>query len=192
MNAGSGFNYRVRRMKSKDIAQVAALEKLVFADPWPEIAYVQEVYFNPIARYFVLETWMTAPHMRRLFWRQFTDVKIQGFAGVRAEAGQGHISTLAVHPRWRGYGFGELLLITVLQTAVSMDAQNVTLEVRVSNRRAKSLYRKYAFYAIKKITRYYKDGEDAVLMGVDTSDAGYDRWLQARRQALEQRIARLQ
>lgn len=171
---------------------MAALEKLVFTDPWPEMAYVQEIYFNPIAHYFVLETWRRFADVSWLFRRQPLEVSIQGFAGFRAKAGEGHISTLAVHPRWRGRGFGELLLITVLEKAIELDTQTVTLEVRVSNEIAKSLYRKYAFYRIKKMPRYYKDGEDAALMEVDTSDLGYDQWLQERRQVVETRIASLQ
>jgi len=192
MSASSGFSYHVRRMKPRDIAHVAALEKRVFADPWPEMAYVQELYFNPIARYFVLETWMNSPKMRCLLRKQTAGSKIQGFAGVRAESGRGHISTLAIHPSWRGYGFGEILLITVLETAIEMGAKNVTLEVRVSNQVAQSLYRKYTFHRIAQLHRYYKDGEDAALMEVDTSASGYRDWLKAQRQILEKQIAQLQ
>lgn len=192
MSASSGFKYRIRRMKPRDITRVAALEQRVFADPWPAMAYVQELYFNPIARYFVLETWMTSPKLRSLLRKQAFDIEIQGFAGVRAESGRGHISTLAIHPSWRGYGFGELLLITVLETAIEMGAKNVTLEVRVSNEIAQSLYRKYTFHRIGQLHRYYKDGEDAALMEVDTSASGYEEWLKTQRKLLERRIAALQ
>jgi [ribosomal protein S18]-alanine N-acetyltransferase len=186
------FKYHIRRMKPKDIGHVAALEKHVFSDPWPRNAYVQEIYFNPIARYFVLETQQVASGSTWLPWKQRTKDEIRGFAGIRVESGKGHISTLAVHPTWRGYGFGEMLLITVLETAIRMGAQHVTLEVRVSNEVAKFLYRKYDFHVISQLSNYYKNREDAALMEVDVSTTDYERWLQEQREIVEARIARMQ
>lgn len=179
-----GRRYDIRRMRPKDIRSVMTLEKRVFSDPWPENAYVQELYFNPNAYYFVLCFQGAA----RLPWKQLHKDKIFGYVGVRVESGRGHISTLAVHPDWQGRGFGELLLITVLQKAVKMGAGQVTLEVRVSNKVAQALYHKYAFHTLMHLPAYYKNGEDAALMTSDLSTADYGEWLQEQRRKIECRI----
>jgi len=47
--------FRIRPMEGRDIPTIVGLDRRIFRDPWPESAYVQEVYFNPHAHYFVLE-----------------------------------------------------------------------------------------------------------------------------------------
>ncbi len=183
---GYSAPYRVRRMEPNDISAVMALDRLAFSDPWPESAYVQEIYFNPLARYFVLELLPSQPHWRRP-WKPRTSNLI-GFVGMRVEQTRGHISTLAIHPDWRGLGFGELLLITALQQAVKMKAVTVMLEVRPSNTIAQNLYTKYHFLPIGRHAHYYQDGEDAQLLEVPQLDVSYVQQLTQRQQLLESRI----
>ncbi len=79
-------------------------------------------------------------------------------------ASQGHISTLAVHPDWRGRGVGEILVLSVLLEAAERRAEFVELEYRVSNVPAESLYRKLGFEVVGRRAGYYQDtGEDAIL-----------------------------
>lgn len=78
---------------------------------------------------------------------------------------EAHISTLAVHPEWRGRGLGGLLLGGLLERAMAMGAQRATLEVRVSNHVAQGLYEKYGFDVVGLERRYYSDNnEDAYIM----------------------------
>ena len=46
--------FEIRPLAAKDIPTVTSIDRLVFRDPWPESAYVQELYFNPNAHYFVI------------------------------------------------------------------------------------------------------------------------------------------
>ena len=79
-------------------------------------------------------------------------------------ARQGHISTLAVHPEWRGQGVGEVLVLTALFEAAEQGARFVELEYRISNRPAQRLYRKLGFQIVGRRPGYYQDtDEDAVL-----------------------------
>lgn len=178
--------YRIRPMKSGDIATVSALEQEVFHDPWPQTAFVQEVLFNSEAHYFILESCHIQRPASRWPWGKRASRRIYGFVGLRADLGQGHISTLAVHPAWRGHGLGELLLITVLAEALEMGLTNVTLEVRASNWIAQSLYRKYGFQTIERKSHYYRDGEDALLLIADITGACYREQLANHRQILEE------
>ena len=165
---------RIRSMEGRDIPSVVSLDRQVFQDSWPESAYVQEIYFNPSAHYFVLEqpdplqakTWTT--HRRRHV------VRLVGFVGMRVEGTRGHISTLAVHAGWRGQRLGELLLLVAVDQAIRDGAHIIGLEVRVSNEVAQRLYTKWQFLQHSHLRRYYANGEDAYLMQVEVAgDAGY-------------------
>jgi ribosomal-protein-alanine N-acetyltransferase len=173
-------------MQPRDIPTVSALEKLVFKDPWPQSAYVQELYFNPVARYFVLE--VEGEAMTRRPWRARRLNRIQGFVGMRVEGKRGHISTLGLHPDWRGRGLGELLLLHALEQVVDMQGTWVTLEVRASNEIAQRLYFKYGFVVATTLRGYYRDGEDALLLELDPLDEKRRRMIRERRQMVETRI----
>jgi ribosomal-protein-alanine N-acetyltransferase len=69
-----------------------------------------------------------------------------------------------VHPEWRRRGIGDRLLRALLADARQAHARSATLEVRVSNSAAQTLYRKYGFVPVGQRPRYYRDGEDALLM----------------------------
>ncbi|MFP4343086.1 MAG: GNAT family N-acetyltransferase [Anaerolineales bacterium] len=183
--------YRIRRMEPRDIPQVAGLERAVFKDPWPDIAFIQELYFNTAARYFVLQ--IDERFRRRQQhrpWHARSHNEVHGYVGMRVNSGEGHISTLALHASYRGLGLGEILLITALEQAGEMGAYKVALEVRVLNERAQNLYTKYKFAVISTLRHYYRDGADAYLMEVEPLDAPYLNLLRARRAELEARIAR--
>jgi len=78
---------------------------------------------------------------------------------------EAHITTIGVVPEHRGRSLGELLFVTLLDEAARRKARWVTLEVRVSNASAQSLYRKYGFTQQGLRKRYYSDnGEDAHIM----------------------------
>jgi ribosomal-protein-alanine N-acetyltransferase len=101
-----------------------------------------------------------------------------GFSGMWHIADEAHVSTIAVHPEWRGYKLGELLLWNMVYRAIREDARLVTLEVRVGNRIAQNLYRKYGFEIMGRRKGYYRDnGEDAYMMGVTPLDDDYRRKL---------------
>src|SRR5215212_937192 len=72
---------------------------------------------------------------------------IIGFAGMWLAFDEAHITTIGVDPAQRGRGLGELLLLCMFDEAVERGANWLTLEVRVTNAAAQSLYRKYGFAA---------------------------------------------
>ncbi len=180
----NGLPFHIRRLEAKDIPAVTHIDRLVFRDPWPESAYVQELYFNPNAHYFVLQL---TPAMPTRTWeerRAALDSRIIGFVGMRVEIDRGHISTLAVRPEWRGWGLGELLLLKALEQAIHNGAKTVSLEVRVSNTIALNLYAKYGFEQVSRLRGYYADGEDAYFMRADVTDAEYQQRLHSRYAAI--------
>ena len=170
-------DYNIRRMTPADLPAVTSLDQQVFKEPWPESAYVQEIYYNLRAHYFVLEFNPYSATTTRRRKKSRSASTICGFVGMRVKWGRGHISTLAIHPEWRGQGWGEILLIVALEQAVLLEANEVRLEVRVSNEPARRLYAKYGFTFLKRLRHYYRDGEDALLLELKSLDADYQRVL---------------
>ena len=113
------------------------------------------------------------------------------YCGFWMAADEAHISTIAVDPRYRRQGIGQLLLMTAIEQAVELRASIVSLEVRVSNLTAQELYHKYGFRAVGLRARYYSDNrEDAVIMTAPhIASAPYQRMLRNLREELVQRLS---
>jgi [ribosomal protein S18]-alanine N-acetyltransferase len=119
------------------------------------------------------------------------DRSVVGYAGLWLMSDEAHVTTIAVHPEHRGKRVGELLLLHLIDRGLVIGARWVTLEVRVTNTVAQSLYRKYTFKEMGVRRRYYSDnGEDALIMWTDALDS--DRFrevLQQNREMLQQKMA---
>ena len=90
---------------------------------------------------------------------------IAGFVGLWYMVDEAHIVSIGVRSEYRGFGLGELLLISAIEQAIEMDSRVVTLEVRVSNYVAQNLYKKYRFTERGTRKGYYSDNrEDALIM----------------------------
>ena len=90
---------------------------------------------------------------------------IVGFAGMWVQTDEAHVTIIGVAPAHRGRGVGEYIFTALIDEAMRRNATWITLEVRVSNQRAQSLYAKYGFSVQGTRRRYYSDdGEDAYVM----------------------------
>jgi ribosomal-protein-alanine N-acetyltransferase len=116
--------------------------------------------------------------------------RVIGYVGFRLRSGRAHVSTIAVHPDWRGKGLGELLLLTAMEKALELGITLVSLEVRASNRVAQNLYRKYGFRFASVHRGYYRDGEDAWRMEAQVNRDAYRARLTGLRHVLEARLCR--
>ena len=78
---------------------------------------------------------------------------------------EGHVTTMAVSPNSQGFGLGRLLLADLCSSAIALSLVAITLEVRVGNMRAQSLYQKFGFVPVGVRPNYYSDtSEDALIM----------------------------
>lgn len=153
-------------MTVADLPEVQAIEKASFTTPWPPQAYRSEIETNRLASYLVVRC----------------GGRVIGYAGVWLMVDEAHITTFAVHPRWRRRGVGEHLLLALLDVAIARGASEATLEVRLSNLPARRLYEKYGFRPVGLRPRYYTDdNEDALIMTTEPL-AG---------DAMQERLARL-
>lgn len=168
---------KVEPMAVSDLPQVMEIDRVAFPSPWSARAYEYELRYNDMAHYFVARPDLNAMERQargglwqwfRRLWQakaQTENPTLVGYVGYWLMAGEAHISTIAVHPEYRGRSYGELLLASVLQDATRHGAQAATLEVRVSNALAQQLYLKYDFEKVGMRKAYYADNnEDAFIM----------------------------
>lgn len=190
-------SYVLRHMRLEDIPQVVEIDKLSFSTPWPARTYEFEIMNRDASHFCVVEAQdggerppRGAFGLRRL-WppKPATPASVVGYGGCWLIAGEAHISTIAVHPAFRGQGLGELLLAGMLLRSLNLEGQYSVLEVRASNASAQQLYRKYEYEVVGRRRGYYRDdGEDALLMEVRPLDEGYHERLCARIRQLEQHV----
>ncbi|MFO1441725.1 ribosomal protein S18-alanine N-acetyltransferase [Bacillus sp. Bva_UNVM-123] len=141
-----------RFLNENDIDEILEIEHASFTLPWTKQAFQNEFSANQYAVYVGIEE----------------EGKIIGYCGVWIIIDEAHITNIAILPQYRGRKLGEALMRKVMELAVERDVKTMTLEVRVTNQIAQSLYRKLGFQdgGIRK--RYYTDNqEDALVMWVN-------------------------
>lgn len=187
--------YRIAPMRLSDLDQVMEIEREAFPAPWPASAYRYELVQNGLSTYLTLRLRHVPPtrgwpRAAGLWPRGRPSLSVLAYGGFWIIVDEAHISTLAVHPDWRGRGLGEVMLVSLIDAAILLDAAELTLEVRVSNQAAQNLYRKYAFAIVGRRKRYYRDNdEDALIMTTPRLDeAAFQGDYAARKMALRERL----
>lgn len=142
-------------MQIDDIPQIVAIEKKSFPTPWSAYAFTCELCDNEFANYLVLTT-STDPST------------VIGYGGMWIIIDEAHITNIAINPPFRGRGLGRQMMEGLINLARLKKAQRMTLEVRVSNETAQTLYRKMKFASAGIRPGYYVDtNEDALIMWKD-------------------------
>ena len=138
----------IRPLRREDVAGVAAIEREVFSDPWPE-----SFFHGELAQPGVYAT--IAERGGRL----------AGYLVAWLSGAAGHVGNLAVAPGERRRGVARSLLEDLLDRTGPLGIKSLALEVRVSNFAAQALYRAYGFRLAGIRRGYYRDtGEDALIM----------------------------
>ncbi len=177
MNApgNDDFPFFTGPLREEDIPAIMAIEEQSFSLPWTPGIYRYELRHNAHGLY------------RAIRCRYPGLPPVVAYAGVWLYLPEAHISTIAVHPAFRGLHFGAWILATVLVEATLQGAEEATLEVRVSNTPAQRLYLSFGFRVVGRRYGYYSDNrEDAYIMTLQPLDLAY---LQKRLQQ-EKAIAR--
>lgn len=142
----------LRPMRLSDVEDVQAIEKGCFSVPWSREAFEREIMENKCARYIVLER----------------EGRVIAYAGMWLVIDEAHVTNIAVHPGYRGLGYGERVTRALMRLAGELCMTWMTLEVRRSNLVAQSLYRKVGFVDVGVRKRYYEDTkEDALIMACE-------------------------
>ena len=144
--------YRVRPAVPADAAELVALERRCFGDPWSEAGFREALE----------AAWtfgLIAESERR---------GIAGYLIARELAGAGEILNLAVVPEFRRQGVARALLDAGIETLRKHRVEEVFLEVRESNRGAQALYAAAGFRPVGQRSAYYRNPrEDALVLRLD-------------------------
>jgi ribosomal-protein-alanine N-acetyltransferase len=148
----AGSAARLRAMTQADMAAIIALEQELF----PEDAWTPEMFASEFAQ----------PASRRMYLVAEAGRALVGYAGMMfAGGGQADVVTLAVNPARWGEGTGTALLMALVDEAARRGYEEVLLEVREDNPRARRLYLRHGFAEIGIRRGYYQpSGVDAVVM----------------------------
>ncbi len=92
--------------------------------------------------------------------------ELAGFVVVRRVLDEVHVHALGVSASLRRQGVAAALMTQVLEWARVNAIAVVHLEQRASNRASRALYRSLGFVVVGRRPRYYRDGEDALLLSL--------------------------
>ena len=138
----------VSPMRSRHLPEVLALEAQVYPRPWSARLFEDEL-----------------TRSNRVYVVARVGPTVVGYAGLLMIADDGHVATVAVDPAWQRQGIAIRLLHALVIGAMGLGANQLTLEVRMSNVGAQDLYRRFGFAPGGARKAYYADnGEDALVM----------------------------
>lgn len=139
----------IRSMVEKDIDAIVNLEKQIFTSAWTKDHFRYELTKNPFSNNLVLEK----------------EATIIGYIGFWLLGDQTQITTLGICPTEQGRGYAKVLMDACIRATEEQGYTIITLEVRVSNVVAITLYQRYGFEIVTTRKNYYQDtNEDAYLM----------------------------
>ena len=120
-----------------------------------------------------MQTFMTCmrePYECWLAEQQEGNLKKIGFVIFSVFGSSAEVNNLYVEKEFQRRGFATALMHHAIDRTRARGAEDVTLEVRVSNETAQSLYRKLGFKRVGRIENYYETVaglEDAYVMKLD-------------------------
>ena len=136
-------------MNESHVAQVAALEKQCFYDPWSENSVASELE-NPLSLWLIAEE----------------DGAVCGYVGSQTVLDETDMMNIAVHPDCRRKGIAADLITELVSRLKARGSRVLRLEVRESNFSAIALYEALGFTQLGLRKNYYRNPkENALILG---------------------------
>ena len=130
-----------------DLSAIAALERDCFSDPWNHRM--------------LAESFLSGHFFGSLLEE---DGAVVAYGGISVAGEAAEVQRIAVAEMYRRCGRGAKIMEDLLSIAKEKGVRRVFLEVRVSNSPALMLYLRHGFQGVYARSRYYADGEDALVM----------------------------
>ncbi len=141
-----------REWTTEDLTEIAKLEEECFSDPWSQRmladSFLSDGFFGSLLE---------------------EGNAITAYGGMRTVGEEAEIELIATAEMYRRCGRGGKILDDLLDEAARRGVKAVFLEVRVSNAAAQLLYLKKGFKGLYARSRYYPNGEDAIVMKKELS-----------------------
>lgn len=157
----------ITEMRRKHLREIRRIDRLVYPRPWSMALYLDELQRSGERVYRV--ACQAGPGGR--------PGGVIGYGGFMIVAGEGHITSVAVHPDCQGRRIGARLMLELHRAARRIDGLGaLSLEVRVSNAAAQRLYRWFGYAPVGARKNYYRGGpgnkrEDALVMWCSDIDS---------------------
>ena len=141
---------KIKPMQKEEIEEVLKIEEQAYGEHhWSKDSFYGELSNNLAHYYSAFDE----------------ENNLIGYAGSWQVLDEAHITTLAVKPELRRKKIGESLLYRIIEDCYKNEIKYITLEVRMSNSSAISLYEKYGFKSLGERKGYYQNNnEDALIM----------------------------
>ena len=137
------------RMRRRHLRKVLSIEARVYPRPWSASLFLAELSQRGTRTYLVARA----------------AGEVVGYAGMMFMGREAHVTNIAVDPDLHGLKVGSRLLWTLSTEAIARGADTISLEVRVSNKVAQSMYEKFGFSIVGVRKGYYiETHEDAYVM----------------------------
>lgn len=145
----------IRLMTEEDVDSVVQIEQQLFSKPWTKQDFINSMSDRH-------NIYVVAEDEKQ---------EVIGYCGIWGVLDEGQITNVAVRPDAQGQGIGYEMLSELLRIGKNEGLQQYTLEVRVSNSRAISLYKRLGFEeeGIRK-NFYEKPVEDGIIMWLRESE----------------------
>ena len=133
----------IRRARPADLPSILRIEKKSFGhDAWDRAMFLD--YF--------------ARPARSVFLVAVVDRTVAGYALACHTPTRAELHSIAVAPSHRGKGIAIALMRRVLASLARSGFRDVSLNVRLENKAAIQLYRRYGFQRVRRVNDYYEDG----------------------------------
>lgn len=146
------MSFAIRRLELADLDEIEAIERASYPTPWSRSMFVSE-----LAKPSSLSIAAVAD-----------GGELAGYLVLSRYVDAWHVMNVAVAERYRRAGIASAMLGSLFDVTRDDAERGYTLEVRVSNRAAISLYEQFGFVARGVRRGYYTDNrEDALIMWKD-------------------------
>jgi ribosomal-protein-alanine N-acetyltransferase len=148
-------SFSPRLADSEDLEQILTLEKACYPEPWSADHFVTEIE-RSYSRVYVLTD-------------DETDSIVVGYIIYWMQTEGASLLNVCVDPKWRGLGLAQKLMQVMIKDVVREEIPRIILEVRKSNENAIELYKKIGFKTMHEREKFYRNGESALVMEIQTS-----------------------
>jgi len=146
----------IRRAVRDDLPGILAIERASFSDPWTEESFLTALDLNRM-QLLVAETPASESGDGAS--------GLAGYVVALVIGSEAEIADLAVAADWRRRGIGQALLTRSIAELAAAGVRTLYLEVRESNRAARTLYESNGFRSVGRRRGYYRQPvEDALLL----------------------------
>lgn len=140
-------NIIIKKMDIADLNKISDILSSDFDDFWNYNIFKEELENN------------TSKYICAIYCN-----KIIGFAGIKICMDQADITNIVVKKNFRGNHIGKLLMKSLINIAISLNINTITLEVNEHNKIAYSLYKAFQFKECGQRKKYYYGTDTAIIM----------------------------